>query len=129
MLSFTATSEAVTIYTAISSPILYYAPISRALHCVHHKMSHKVAKKIKASSTSGAHIFTWCFGATPPAQTSMGVLTCKWAQKPPLIGVRTKLISCPDIGVVLQFHKYFEAVENIKDPQHIPTIICKRGGV
>ena len=31
------------------------------------------------------------------------------------------------LGVVLQFYKYFEAAENIKDPQHIPTIICKRG--
>ena len=29
----------------------------------------------------------------------------------------------------MQFHKYFEAVENIKDPQHIWTIIYKTGGV
>ena len=30
----------------------------------------------------------------------------------------------PNIRVVLQ---YFEAVENVKDPLHIPTVICKSG--
>ncbi len=44
-------------------------------------------------------------------------------------GVCYSFIPTLDLGVILQFQEYFEAAENIKGSLHIPTILCKRGGV
>ncbi len=129
-----------------------YGVKNDTLHYCHHKCHRKCTKLFKSRHVV-KRLLLLEFGHAPLLKRAWVVL--RGALAPPLKGFLPILAllrfedswyvmsqiaegvcyifvptpSCLDFGVVLLFQEYLEAAENTMGSLHIPTIICKGGGV